>query len=317
VFAEEVSLFAPLIDLNALALHQDFGAGLDRLLAVLRRQGGEATGPAAAAGGGRMRLAHRGKTLWLLVGAGVVVVLVVIALRGEGRVAEVLATALAIGAALLAMAWKADDAISLKFKRDLSLWLVRLDPAAVGQSVQRWPEHFAALFDRVFGKKHLSWRCFFRSSIASLLAFVLCTLIFMQAAPGEWTAFLHESHVVWLVHFPISGRGESRVYLVWSEERIEDDKREGKPARRVEPLVLDSRGKRLQAIGFALYFSLLSAVHIGWRDLNVGNWIARLQSREYMLRAKGWVRTVSGIQSLTSIYLLALWVLTYFGRPFE
>jgi hypothetical protein len=42
-----------------------------------------------------------------------------------------------------------------------------------------------------------------------------------------------------------------------------------------------------------------------------------MQPREYTLRATGWVRTVSGIQSLLSVYLLALWVLTYFGRPFE
>ena len=35
------------------------------------------------------------------------------------------------------------------------------------------------------------------------------------------------------------------------------------------------------------------------------------------LRAKGWVRVVSGVQSLISVYLIAMWVLTYFGRPFE
>jgi hypothetical protein len=67
----------------------------------------------------------------------------------------------------------------------------------------------------------------------------------------------------------------------------------------------------------SLYFSLLSAFHLGWREFNVGTWIARVQSREYTLRATGWVRTVSGIQSLLSVYLLAVWVLTYFGRPFE
>jgi Pentapeptide repeats (8 copies) len=67
----------------------------------------------------------------------------------------------------------------------------------------------------------------------------------------------------------------------------------------------------------SLYFSLLCAFHLGWRELNVGAWIARVQPREYTLRATGWVRTVSGIQSLISVYLLALWVLTYFGRPFE
>jgi Pentapeptide repeats (8 copies) len=79
-----------------------------------------------------------------------------------------------------------------------------------------------------------------------------------------------------------------------------------------ERLVSESRMFRT-----GLYFSLLSAFHLGWRELNVGTWIARLQFREYTLRATGWVRMVAGIQSLLSVYLLALWVLTYFGRPFE
>lgn len=66
-----------------------------------------------------------------------------------------------------------------------------------------------------------------------------------------------------------------------------------------------------------LYFSALSSFQMGWRELNVGTWMTRLQPREYTIRATGWVRTVSGIQSLMSVYLLALWALTYFGRPFE
>jgi len=72
-----------------------------------------------------------------------------------------------------------------------------------------------------------------------------------------------------------------------------------------------------RALRLAFYFSLLSAFHLGWRELNVGTWISRIQKREYNLRATGWVRSVSGLQSLLSVYLLALWVLTYFGRPFE
>lgn len=76
-----------------------------------------------------------------------------------------------------------------------------------------------------------------------------------------------------------------------------------------------SRCVRVVRLGF--YFSLLSAFSIGWRELNVGSWITRLQRREYTLRATGWVRTVPGLQSLISVYLLALWALTYFGRPFE
>ena len=68
-------------------------------------------------------------------------------------------------------------------------------------------------------------------------------------------------------------------------------------------------------VGFT--FSFLSAFSIGWREFNPGTWLTRLQRQEYTLRATGWVRIVSGFQSLLSVYLLALWALTYFGRPFE
>jgi len=75
--------------------------------------------------------------------------------------------------------------------------------------------------------------------------------------------------------------------------------------------------RSLRRVRLAFYFSALSAFNLGWRELNVGNWISRLQKHEYTLRATGWPRTVAGLQSLLSVYLLALWVLTYFGRPFD
>ena len=135
VLAAHAPLPVHLVNLRALALQEDFNGGLDQLVNALRGQ----TVGAAVASGKRTPPVQMGKALWLFVGAAVVVVVVVIALRGEGLVAEVLATGLAIGGALLAMAWKADDAISLEFKRDLSLWLDGVDPAAVGRSMQRWP----------------------------------------------------------------------------------------------------------------------------------------------------------------------------------
>ncbi|MCB2228577.1 MAG: pentapeptide repeat-containing protein [Desulfarculaceae bacterium] len=106
--------------------------------------------------------------------------------------------------------------------------------------------------------------------------------------------------------FALRGTDGDGIYRVWSPTRIlKKPEEEG-----VERL---GAGKAWRN---ALYFSILSAFHIGWRDLNVGNWISRMQPREYTLRATGWVRVVSGIQSLISVYLLALAVLTYFGRPF-
>jgi hypothetical protein len=120
---------------------------------------------------------------------------------------------------------------------------------------------------------------------------------------------------------------ETGIWLVRPENRILGRGCQDRPyklnaCRPFRPLPLDSTrfgGKILRGLRqmrLAFYFSLLSAFNLGWRELNVGNWISRLQKNEYHLRATGWVRTVAGVQSLLSVYLLALWVLTYFGRPF-
>jgi hypothetical protein len=71
------------------------------------------------------------------------------------------------------------------------------------------------------------------------------------------------------------------------------------------------------AIAWAAWFSLLSAFQIGFREFSVGNWLTRVHPRQFTLEPTGWVRTVAGVRSLLSVYLLAMWVLTYFGRPFQ
>jgi hypothetical protein len=69
-------------------------------------------------------------------------------------------------------------------------------------------------------------------------------------------------------------------------------------------------------IRIGLYFSLLSAFSIGWQEINTKSLITRLQRRDYSLRASGWARSLAGMQSLLSIFLLALWLLATFGHPF-
>jgi hypothetical protein len=115
---------------------------------------------------------------------------------------------------------------------------------------------------------------------------------------------------------------EGGIWAVWSADRIIKAEGGDNPVLLTSVAWPGGPGPRRVlstpgALGFAVYFSLLSAFHIGWRELNVGTWLIRLQPHEYTLRATRWVRTVSGIQSLVSVYLIALWVLTYFGRPFE
>ena len=105
------------------------------------------------------------------------------------------------------------------------------------------------------------------------------------------------------------GIKENGIWKIWFPDRVRDEIGSDKP----EPL---PKGF-FSALTYGFYFSLLSAFSIGFKELNVRNWITRLQREEYTLRATGWVKTVSGFQSLISVYLLALWVLAYFGRAFE
>jgi uncharacterized protein YjbI with pentapeptide repeats len=109
---------------------------------------------------------------------------------------------------------------------------------------------------------------------------------------------------------PLRSWSSGGIYRIWPEKSLQET-------------VLSDRAKveRLRphgsaVIGYALWFSLLTAFHIGWRELNVGSWLARLQPQEYLLRATGWPRFVAGAQSLISVYLLSVWALTYFSRPF-
>jgi len=122
--------------------------------------------------------------------------------------------------------------------------------------------------------------------------------------------------VVYMLALRSHGRGA--IWRVWLPDRIQQDEGRAEPERLSWQGLESPRGSLFQlarAVGLGLLFSLVSAFQIGWRERR--SWITRLQPLEYMLRATGWVRVVSGVQSLLSVYLLALWVLTYFGRPFE
>jgi Pentapeptide repeats (8 copies) len=67
----------------------------------------------------------------------------------------------------------------------------------------------------------------------------------------------------------------------------------------------------------ALLFSLMSIVNIGFREFDFGRWIRMIQPRQFDIRARGWMRTLSGIQSLLGVGLIALSLLSYFGHPFD
>ncbi len=131
-------------------------------------------------------------------------------------------------------------------------------------------------------------------------------------SPGRPLWLLLGFIIVFSIPYMISIRDsaskEVGIWLDWPEDSMQE--RTGE--YRAQPIT--AAGHRIVLWG--LYFSFLSAFQTGWREINIGYWIERIHPKEYHLRPTGWVKTISGIQSLICVYLLALWALTYFARPF-
>jgi len=175
------------------------------------------------------------------------------------------------------------------------------------------PETFVhGRLERIFNDVFFDWTCKYgEDSSGALNKLVLFFLLFA---------------LIYVVAQQVPG-SRGGIWAVWDENRIhQSDGLEG-PMRLTDGFprssLSDTRLGRishrlgLNVFGLALWFSLLSACQIGWQSFNFGTWFSRMQPREYSLRATGWVRVASGIQSLISVYLIALWILTYFSTPFE
>jgi uncharacterized protein YjbI with pentapeptide repeats len=161
-------------------------------------------------------------------------------------------------------------------------------------------------FERVFKRLLFDLPCAFGMAPGRPLK-ILLGLCVICALPYAWAILRTRSK---------PGAREGRIWRIPLEKRVSS----GDSAPQL--LHVDLKRSRLGrgilwALGCGFFFSLISAFGVGYRDLDVGRWIERINPEESTLRATGWLRTVSGLQGLMSFYLLALWLLTYFGRPFE
>jgi hypothetical protein len=98
---------------------------------------------------------------------------------------QLIATQLAFGLGLFYGVQKFFDLVGDRLnddtKLEIAVWLLGVKTA---KKVQSWPETFAKVFDRVFGKKHLSLKCFGGSCVASfsvaLIAWLLTGMLFQS-----------------------------------------------------------------------------------------------------------------------------------------
>jgi len=98
---------------------------------------------------------------------------------------------LAAGGVLAGVVWKfferVEAVLTERTKLEIAVWLLGVK---VGQKVEPWPDSFIKVFDRVFGTKHLTWRCFWRSAVISIGAVCFVGTIWAVARPWQFIQYI-------------------------------------------------------------------------------------------------------------------------------
>jgi hypothetical protein len=111
---------------------------------------------------------------------------------------------LAAGGVLAGIVWKfferVEAVLTDNTKLEIAVWLSNVE---VGKKIAPWPETFVTVFDRVFGKKYLSWKCFWRSCVASLAMATISATVMLNTHVTDDPTFsmLSGSVVGWLLVF--------------------------------------------------------------------------------------------------------------------
>jgi hypothetical protein len=188
----------------------------------------------------------------------------------------------------------------------------RSPPSEKGTRAILWSSDsiLANLASFTLNKVFFDWTCQYgmspgRPLILGVVLWFLCSLLYFAC-----------------IHTP----GEAGLYRVYGQS-IRDPPSEQRRVERISPLTTTHSPSPRWLFQFfwreclllrtSMFFSLMSAFNIGFRDINFGRWLRLLTRQEFDVKAVGWARVIAGWQSLISVYLIALWVLTYFGRPFD
>lgn len=179
-------------------------------------------------------------------------------------------------ASLTAALWflfeKAERAVSDEVRARTASWILETDPTGAALGL---PAQFAALFDRVFGDRHLSLRCFWRSIVASFVTVGVLTLLYL--ATGRRFEGLPTDAEAWRMSIAVGllmgmATGvvnvipdylsllQTRVVLRWSARKASSG------ARVAALLALDAA--LTATIAFAAAFGILSLLWWGpeyWR----------------------------------------------------
>jgi len=109
---------------------------------------------------------------------------------------------LAAGGVLAGIVWKfferVEAVLTDQTKLEIALWLRvrRTETGIIAEQAVSWPDTFRSLFDRVFGAKHWTWPCFWRSTVATVLLLLIGIIITFGKRSGP-ALFSSKKPFVW------------------------------------------------------------------------------------------------------------------------
>jgi len=122
-----------------------------------------------------------------------------------GSRAVLVLTQIAVGVGLMYVIDKffkfVEEKLTDDTKLEIAVWLLGVK---VGQKLEPWPETFAKVFDRLFGSRHISWKCFGRSILSSYTLGVIALFVFSPEV-GPTTVGLIKDHHLLLVLVDLVG----------------------------------------------------------------------------------------------------------------
>lgn len=80
-------------------------------------------------------------------------------------------------------------------KRKVADWLNSIATKSISQTIVESPRWFIEAFDRIFGDRHLSLRCFSRSCVASIMAVLVITIMWVVLDPTSFKRFFSSEGV--------------------------------------------------------------------------------------------------------------------------
>jgi hypothetical protein len=108
--------------------------------------------------------------------------------------------ATAAATAVAGVFWKYEDVASAEMKSAVVGWLKYRGPNAPNLG---WTDHLVIAFNKIFGERHLTLKCFRRSCLASLIAVCLMFVVWRVLRPQEFALYfeVHNENSAGLISF--------------------------------------------------------------------------------------------------------------------